>query len=81
MVYGTLAHGPLHLLSPMDPLLTTVRALEQRIAELEAENRYLRHAASVFGELAERLNQRFRAAQVRNGGSAQPASEKVDAGV
>jgi hypothetical protein len=65
----------------MDPLLKTVRALEQRIEELEAENRYLRHAANVFGELAERLNQRFRAAQMLKGGSAQPASEKVDRGL
>jgi hypothetical protein len=31
-------------------------ALRVRIAELEAENAWLRHAAGAFGELAERLN-------------------------
>jgi len=33
-----------------------VKALEQRIIELEAENKWLAQAAGAFGELAERLN-------------------------
>ena len=34
--------------------------LEQRIAELEAENAHLRNAALSFAELAERLNDQLR---------------------
>jgi hypothetical protein len=37
-----------------------IQLLEQRIAELEAENAHLRNAAEAFGELAERLNTRLR---------------------
>jgi hypothetical protein len=39
-----------------ESLSDCVRALEQRITELEAENTWLRHAAGSFGELAERFN-------------------------
>ena len=39
-----------------------LRVLEQRIAELEAKNAHLRHSAQLFGDLAERLNERLRRA-------------------
>jgi hypothetical protein len=37
-----------------------VRALEQRISELEAENLRLTAASNYFGALAERLNERLK---------------------
>jgi hypothetical protein len=39
---------------------TDLELLEQRIAELEAENAELRTAATAFGELAERLSAQLR---------------------
>ena len=45
--------------SQTDVPLSPVPAPEQRMRELEIENAYLRHAASSFGALAERLNQRL----------------------
>ena len=37
-----------------------LRALQERIAELQEQNTYLREAATTFAELAERLNEALR---------------------
>ena len=39
---------------------TEVEALEERIAELQEQNAYLREAATTFAGLAERLNEQLR---------------------
>jgi hypothetical protein len=44
-----------------------VKALEQRIIELEAENKCLKQAAGTFGELAERLNALLQARREEDG--------------
>ena len=43
-----------------DKLPTTLEECHELIRRLEEENRQLRHAGSVFGQLAERLNQELR---------------------
>jgi hypothetical protein len=55
---------------------TELRQLEQRIADLEAENAHLRDAALTFGGLAERLNEQLRAERRRaiEGGAGRQSS-------
>ena len=43
-----------------DKLPATLEECHEMIRRLEEENRQLRHAGSVFGQLAERLNQELR---------------------
>ena len=49
-----------------EPPTSVVRALERRIAELEAENVRLTAASNYFGALAERLNERLQQRQTRH---------------
>ena len=42
-----------------------LRALEERISELQEQNAHLREAATTFAQLAERLNERLREESAR----------------
>lgn len=51
--------------NPGESLDGCLRRYEEEIARLRLENEYLRRSATVFGELAERLNDALRKASDR----------------